>query len=277
MLPVIKKLLAALLLCSAISAVPCVAQDPGYGGLDSLLVRYYALLQGNAPEDIAAECDWLISSCKDSLSRRHVATEIFNHYKEAPVMGEEEVAIRVYDKWFKDGTVRFKGEFDDMDAKLFVDFNRNSLIGLKAPGIALFKPSGRKVTVPREGRATVLFFYDTSCSKCRLEAAVLPSILKEVDFPLDFCAVYFGSDRKAWRKFRRSFRIGGRNVEVLHFQDPEISSNYQRLYGVISTPKMFLVEPGGLIMGRRLEPESLKQLLPLCRDLVDLYTKTAEK
>ena len=42
-----------------------------------------------------------------------------------------------------------------------------------------------------------------------------------------------------------------------------MESDYLSLYGVISTPKLYMTAPDGRIIGRRLEPESLAQLLPI--------------
>ena len=82
-----------------------------------------------------------------------------------------------------------------------------------------------------------------------MEAKVLPDILAKVDYPLNFYAVYAGQSKKEWRAFRRSFRIPQKNVRLVHLWDPEIESDYLSLYGVISTPKLYLTAPDGTIIG----------------------------
>jgi hypothetical protein len=44
-------------------------------------------------------------------------------------MGAEAVAIHVLDKWFIDGPVRMYDDVDLLHARIFADFNRQSLIG----------------------------------------------------------------------------------------------------------------------------------------------------
>ena len=244
------------------------AQDPAerYAGLDSLLTEFYAAL---IPEDIEvknAEMDRLIETCHDSLTRQHVTLQIFNHYMHARIMGEEAVAIHVYDEWIASGKVSTRSEFERMEADIFATFNRNSLLGMKAAEVTLRKPGGAKMTVPVPGRKAVLFFYDTACAKCRLEAAALPSVLQEVDFPMNFYAVYVGYDKREWKAFRRNFRLKGmKDISLVHLWDPEMESGYQIIYGVTATPRMFVTWTDGEIIGRRLEVSNLQQIIEYIR------------
>ena len=274
-------LLISLLLLSGICGFQAAAQPDSlksrYAPLDSMLTQFYTALERETVEVKCDNADFLIGTCKDSLTRQHVALALFDHYRDSRVMGEEAVAIYVYDTWFESGAVSFQGEMDKLDADVFVKFNRDSQIGCDAPMITLFKPCGGRETLPAKDRTSILFFHDTHCAKCRLEATVMPSVLKDVDFKMDFYAVYCGSDRKSWRQFRREFKLRNPNITVHHLWDPEMESDYQMRYAVLGTPRVYLVEPGGSILGRRLEPESIKELLPYAGAIQAAYLKTLDK
>lgn len=242
-------------------------------GLDSLLTQFYAAMELEDVDTKNAEADFLIRTCTDSLLRQHVALSVFDHYMESRVMGEEAVAIHVYDEWFEPGKVSFQGELDRMDAEVFVKFNRNSLIGMDAPRDTLLKPCGGREVLPAAGRTALIFFYDTHCAKCRLEFSVLPAVLSEADFKLNLYLVYNGSDKESWKSFRRQLRIRNKNVRVIHLWDPELESGYQFDYAVYATPRVFLVEPGGMIIGRRLEMENVRELLPVAGAIQKTYDK----
>lgn len=244
-----------------------------YRGLDSLLTQFYNALEQEDVDVKGTEMDTLIMMCKDSLARQHVALQIFDHYRYSRVMGEEAVAIHIFDNWIKSGKIKTRSEFELMDDELFVNFNRSSLLGMEAPRISLLKPGGSKMEIPSEGRLSILFFYDTSCAKCRLESQVLPQVVKDVDFPVDFYAIYVGTDRKEWNAFRRKLKLGNRNISLIHLWDPEIDSGYQKLYGVIGTPRMFVVEPDGIIIGRRLEMTNLISMIPVMKAVQEVYDK----
>lgn len=244
-----------------------------YRGLDSLLLQFYDALIPESIEAKNAEFDQLISSCQDSLTRQHVALAVFDHYRYSKLMGEEEVAIHIFDRWFADGSIRMTGDMEKFEAQMFADFNRNTLIGMDAPVLTMKDNHGKAVSFPDRGSCAVLFFFDTSCSKCQLEMKVLPGILEEVDFPVNFYAIYCGADKIAWRKFRAQFKVRNKKIKVTHLWDPEYDTDYLKLYGVISTPRMYLTEPQGSIIGRRLEAESLMEMIPVAGAIQAVYDK----
>lgn len=263
------KRIAVIILLAAMS-FNGFAQD-GFAQLDSLLDVYCRTMQQEPQEVKQNECDFMIRSAEDSITRQHIARKLFDYYVAAPLMGEESIAIYLYDKWFATGTLSVGNEFAQMDAEIFVTFNRNNQIGMDAPVLSLADAEGAMTRLPSEGRTSVLFFFDVTCSKCRAQIGLFPSVLADVDFPLDFFAVYCGSDEDAWGSFRDSFSIGNSNINVIHLWDPDMDSDYQRQYGVISTPKVFVVEPTGTILGRRLEPDSLKELLVYAGAVQKIY------
>ena len=214
--------------------------EGAYDLLDSLVLKYVSAIQTEDVETKQGECSFLIGSVRDSLMRQHLAVSLFNYYKDAPVMGDEAVAIWIYDNWFAKGEISFPGEFAGLEAEMFCNMNRNTLLGMDAPVLKARKSCGGHVMLPQRGETTLLWFYDTACSKCRVESRVLPSLLEEnVRFPVTVVAFYAGRDRKAWREFRREFKVNNPDIKLVHCWDPEVDSDFLRLYGVISTPKMY--------------------------------------
>lgn len=63
------------------------------------------------------ECDFLISSCKDSAARQFTALKVYTHYLHSKVMGAEAVAIYLTDNWFAPGKVQMHSSIDLMNAK----------------------------------------------------------------------------------------------------------------------------------------------------------------
>lgn len=240
------------------------AQEPdslAFAALDVKLDNYVAAISNESLDVKKAECDFLINSVQDSVMVQHIALHLYDYYKESQLMGEEAVAIHIYDTWFKPGIIKMRSDFDRFDAELFVSFNRSTLLGMKAPEVVMQTPCGCKIKIPQDGSHSILFFFDTSCGKCQLEAKLLPQVLEKITFPTKFYAVYCGHDKKEWRKFRRTFKVYNKHVGIVHCWDPEIESDYLRLYGVISTPRLYFTDTDGEILGRRLEIESLNEII----------------
>ena len=273
-----KKFLITLLLCFGPLAW---AQDP-YQALGAKLDEYFVALAGEKAEVQNAECDFLISSCKDSLVRQFVTLKIYDHYVNSKIMGDDAVAVHVAEQWLIPGKVKMHSEMDLLNAQVFAAFNRHSLIGAKAPLVYLKDPSGKQVRLPdpkAEGYS-LLYFHDTGCSTCRVETERLKAFLAEGKFPLTVYAVYTGTDEAVWKAYRDAF------PGVVHLWDPAVDSDYQRKYGVLQTPKMFLLDASGTILGRGLDTPALGMLLHRLTDVegyeyggdaqMDMYRKTFE-
>lgn len=226
------------------------------------LDEYLSAIEAAGPQVQMEEADFLIETATDSLLRQFIAVKVYQHYFESPVMGAETVAIHVLDKWFLQEGVRMYNEIDLLNARIYADFNRQSLIGMKAPELALKTMDEQPCNLYTEapGRYSVLFFYDTDCAKCKLETMMLDRTLQGKSYPVDFNAVYVGDNKAEWQEYAQgNLMFDGLNVR--HFWDPEIDSDFQRKYGVLQTPRMFLIAPDGEILGRGMDTQALAQIL----------------
>lgn len=240
--------------------------------LSAKLDEYLAVIEREPVDVQKEECDFLIEAASDSLVRQFTALKLYDHYFSSPVMGAESVAIHILDNWFIPGTVSMGNDVDLLNAKVYAEFNRQSLIGSRAPQLTLKTPQGNTVSlfgddgglsdVADKSRFSVLYFYDTDCAKCRVQTILLRNILEDNDFPVDFYAVYAGDDSTAWSSYiEKQLSFDAPSVRVNHLWDPQLDSDFQRKYGVLQTPRMLLISPSGIILGRGLDAEALLVLL----------------
>lgn len=224
--------------------------------------EYFGALMSEHPDVQKNEADFMIEVSSDPQIRQFMASEIYDYYSESPVMGAENVAIHVFDKWFSDGTLKMDNEMDFINAKMFAEFNRQSLIGMKAPSLVMEGIDGSLVELftpaDTSGSYRVLFFYDTECAKCKVETILLRNMLSVESFPVETYAIYAGDDRAKWDDY-----VAERftNADMIHVWDPSMASDFQHKYGVIQTPRLFLVDPDGMIVGRGLDTEALSEML----------------
>lgn len=246
------------------------AQSPdsaAFAALGRKLDSYLDAMADLSAREQGGECSFLISSCTDSLVRQYVALYLYSHYVSSHVMGAEAVAIDIFDKWIADGKVKMKNDIDFMNARIFADFNRMSLVGKKAPSVTLTDSSGAEVTLFADGvagtRYSVLYFYDTGCSSCLAQTVLLRTYLDgEVPYPLDVYAVYTGQDEAAWKAYRKArFSASSASVRMHHLWDPYSGSDFQRKFGVLQTPQMLLVGKDNVILGRKLDVPALAAML----------------
>lgn len=232
--------------------------------LDRRLEEFFAALETEPVAVKNAEADYLIGSCTTDRIRDHVAVRIYDRYIRSRRMGDEGVAVHLADTWFSTGKAHFHNEIDEMNARIYAEFNRASLLGERAPDLHALGPDGGTVDIPgtSAGRVTVLYLYDTDCAKCTLETLRLRQAFAENDFPVDFIAFYTGSDGGAWERYRTE-RLGfaAPSMRLIHAWDPDFDTDFQRKYGVLQTPRLFLLDRDGIIIGRGLDTPALLQLL----------------
>ena len=260
-----KRILLILLSCFACLGVQAQAQQLDSltkAGLSDKLDEYFDAIKALDVDAQKEEVDFLIGTATDSLVRQFVAVKVYDHYLGSPVMGAEAVAIHVLDKWFFDGSVKMYDDVDLLHARIFADFNRQSLIGEKAPQLSLLTYDDEPASLysaPSE-KYSVLYFYDTGCAKCKLENIRLTEAFKEKSYPIECYAVYAGDNKDQWKEYQNN-KFNFEGISVTHLWDPEIDSDFQRKYGVLQTPRMFLISPDGTIVGRGLDTDALMQLL----------------
>ena len=230
--------------------------------VDSLLTGYLAAI-GTEPLRVKTEeCDFMISACTDSLIRQYAAVRLYEHFFSSDLMGDDAVAIHIYDGWFATKKVRMYSEIDELNAGIFAEFNRQTLIGCQAPVMEMTGRLGERVRIPEKGVYSVLFFYDTDCKTCLAESELLNALLEKGLFELDFYAIYINDDMESWNEFiDERWTLDCPEVKVTHLWDPQQETDFLQAYGLIQTPRLFLVAPDGRIIGRGLNTESLLQLL----------------
>ena len=244
---------------SASAVTPELAvPDSTWKKLDAKLEEYVKALERESTAVKEQECDFILETVTLQDVRDRAARKLYNHYRHSPVMGDEAVAIHLFDRWFSPGKVSFEHNDEFSDAQVFADFNRSSLIGMQAPPLTLLAPDGTPLDFPADnGHPKILYFYDTDCASCKITTPVLKRYLDEHPCEADLYAVYVGDSEKDWKKARKN----DFPTDAIHAWDPELRSDFQRLYGVLTTPKLFLIAPDGTILGRCLDVPALHLLL----------------
>ena len=264
------KRLFTILLWVLLLAFPAgsAAQQPDSASLKALngrLEEYFKTLEPERIEVKERECDILIESARTQSVRDYIAQKVYDHYFNSPVMGDEAVAIHITDSWFATGKAEMRSEMELLDARIFADFNRQSLLGMQAPLLEALDPQGDTVRIGGPAkRYRVLFFYDTDCAKCKMETILLKSKLNSKDYPVDVYAFCTGENPDEWQDWRDNrFNLRAESTAVIHVWDPEVHSDYQKKYGVLQTPRMFLLDRGGRIIGRGMDSDALAQVLDI--------------
>lgn len=231
---------------------------------EDVLAQMDAYLQAIDHMSIAEaeeETDFMISCVQDSSLRSAVAEKAYRHFRDSKVMGSENVAIHIYDKWFASFDAVFE-DIDDFDEAQFYAFvNRRSLIGAAAERLTFVNADGDSLAIPfPNGRRSVIYFYSTSCPKCLYTSMELCKLFKSSNPDVDFFAIYTGDDMQEWDSYtKRELDIHSSNGAVYHLRAAD--DDFVGAYGVIQTPRLFLANGSDTITGRNLDVNALSTLL----------------
>lgn len=240
----------------------------------SSVESYLKSLERNSTEALTFIAEDLVQSAHSKL-KPYIALQIFNLFKEAEIMGQEAVAVEIAKRYLlndKSGSIEeMLGYETYFGIMAFVQMNEHSLIGMQAPQIELPDSLGCLHSIPECGEGAddaspflqLFYFYTSNCSSCRATTPLLAELLQRYSgIPIKIYAIFTGSNRSEWMSECAKFSlIKNPLVERIDLWDPEVESNFPLLYGVISTPQMLLTTDKGIIVGRRLTPKSLEQLL----------------
>lgn len=198
----------------------------------------------------------------DPKMRAATAMECFRRFSSSVVMGCEGSAVYAAEKYILGNDA--VSERDRAEAAYYVTVNKGTLVGSKAPELNLKDTAGVAHSI-REmmGTYSVIYFYSDDCNYCKEETPRFIKFLDKYDFSmLNVMTVYTGTDPEAWRKYvRENFTTMNPFVNWIHVADIDRESRFPVDYGVVSTPKMFLLDESLRIAGRGILTPTLSRIL----------------
>lgn len=249
-----------------LSAFPQDSTSTGMTKDDIALIM--KIFDGQNVKSVKEKADQLIISGKDSSDCAFIAATIFDYYYSSKIMGYEEVALYIADRYFLSKKYEWPNEEGYTLLKMFAEFNRNSMIGMPAPELALPDSLGNIISVRKSpGKYKLLFFYDEDCKICQAYTAKLMKYLSTYESGnISVFRIYTQSDRERWikwvRRLNTTFKVSDK-VKLFDIWDPDFSSDFQKKYGVITTPQVVLINEDNIIFGRKLDPKAVATLIDM--------------
>jgi len=231
--------------------------------LNGYIDSYLAMTPLNIDSLIKAS-DYLIAFSQDSLIKSHITKYLFENFYNSKLMGMESVAIHIAKSYYLNGKLKLPNKDDLAMLRLFVDFNESSLLGMAAPALNLEDLQGTIIPLRDvESDYTLVFFFNDKCQTCKLVLPKLKQIVETYSSKgLKVYAIYTESEKDDYQKFiEQEFPDTTLRKNWIFVWDPLFVSNFHKLYYVMKTPQIFLLDKRKIIIGRNLDTEALQQLL----------------
>lgn len=239
-------------------------QEAQTSSLDNLFSRqdeYLAAIDHMSIPAACMEVDAMISVARDSVIRDSVAVRSYRHFRNSKVMGSENVAVHIFDTWFATYKILFPTIDEFEDASLYAFVNRQSLIGSKPSELTMTDLNGQEVTFPsHNGHRTIVYFYSADCPKCLLTSLELKKFIVSKCPDVELFTIYTGDDIAVWNTYvAKNLNIPSSKGTICHLHGED--TDFVSVYGVIQTPRLFLLDENGVIIGRNLDVDALSKLL----------------
>jgi len=231
--------------------------------LDGYIDNYLSMTPMHR-DSLIKSCDYLISFSKDSLIKSHIAQYLFEKFYSSKLMGMESVAIHIAKNYYLNKKLAWPDKVGFIGLQIFVEFNESSLIGMDAPELNLKDLNGNTVSLRNmQTEYTLVWFYDDQCPTCKKELPAIKEIARKYeDSGLSVYAVYTESNRENFAKFvKQEFPVSESCKNWNFVWDQNFESNFHKLYNVLKTPQLFLLDKRKVIIGRNLDSQALEQLL----------------
>ena len=270
-------LLTVALLLAAGIPTPLRAQDTApKPNVHDRVTSYFEKALSNLPVDqICVQIDRLIATGHDTEQQAQLAGLAFDYYSNAPIMGQEAVAVYVADNYFLNKKLPWSDPETYPLLYAFAEFNRASLIGCDAPELMLeqYAPpmqSARfNVSVRTDGgHYKLLYFYDPQCATCREYSKAIAELARTYRggrltiFAINTAPFVNGFDETWGAYIEEHFKdLNAWKVDFYNVRPDDPRTDFHKAYGVLSTPAVVLIDAQNRIIGRRLDPDAAKQLL----------------
>ena len=184
------------------------------------------------PDSLANAATRLVAkTIRDTTCYQLMLSKLTNYALQSKLMGLENVWAKLAEDYYLKGLANWADSAFLSDIRSEYDKVRYNRIGMKAKDLPLQDSLNRKVQLYNLGRKyTLLIFFEPSCGHCKKEIPALHDKLysKYVDHNL-------------W--------------------DPSRTSYYWQFYNTATTPSIYLLDENKKILAKRLNDESLDQLL----------------
>ncbi|WP_423128657.1 thioredoxin-like domain-containing protein [Gaoshiqia sp. Z1-71] len=213
------------------------------------------------PDTVIPEAIRLIETYKNNKPVfQNLTSFILNNSIQSRVMGIENVFVAIAEKYYLSGQA-FWADKSTLDyIRQEVEIRKNNLIGIQAKELLLEDANGEFHSLKQQATPyTVVAFWEPACGHCKSEIPKLYNevFLKVSPSKLSVYSVYTMTDRTEWLNFIDQHELH----DWINVWDPHQNSGFRYLYGVRTTPAIFLLDQDKKIIAKNLDVNSLKQVL----------------
>jgi thiol-disulfide isomerase/thioredoxin len=214
------------------------------------------------PDTLVKEIDKLVQKVKKNPETyKFLVWTAVIHYQTHPIMGLDEVYVKLFDKYIASGEMDFwLDKKVKQNVKEYVDKVRLSLVGHIAPNLIMQDQNFQsKSMYDIKKKYTVLWIFDPDCGHCREETPKLVEFYNKnkARFDLEVYAVSADTSMQKMRDYIKEMKMGWITVNGPR----TYVGHYSKLYHADTTPTMYVIDDKKKIIAKKLPVSQLEDFL----------------
>jgi peroxiredoxin len=219
------------------------------------LEKYFDQVVVQHPDSISMEADKVIDMARSNKEIfKYCVWYLTSKYETSNIMGFDAVFVHMVNRYYASGEAFWADKALTERLVRKADELAPLLIGKTAPNLILMDTTGGFVSLHHTAADyVVVVFYETDCGHCKKEMDELREFYVDNPFGLQVYAACTDTSLADWKKYVRDNRLGWINVNATR----SITADYHRLYNVVMTPTLFVLDRNKTIIAKRLRTEQL--------------------
>jgi thiol-disulfide isomerase/thioredoxin len=220
---------------------------------------YFTKIILQMPDSIIKEADRVIALLKPGTEMfKYVVWWLTNHYETSKIMGMDAVFVHMAEKYY---TKELAFWADDTQLYKIQDRARvlkPILIGKKAKNLVMEDVNGTvRSMYDIKTKFTILYFWDPDCGHCKKVTPQLKELYDSVRVKgVQVFAVCSEVEIDKWKAY-----IKENNLNWINVADAQLRNNFRHDFDITSTPQIFLLDENKNIIAKRIEVETLTDIL----------------
>ncbi|MDX2248268.1 MAG: DUF5106 domain-containing protein [Bacteroidia bacterium] len=223
--------------------------------------QYMDKLTVKHPDSIIQSIDYILNMARQNDDNfEYLVAKLLNTWGvESKLMGMDAVYVHMVERYYLSGDAWWA------DSALLNKMIERAtalspnLIGRPAPNFAAFDLNGNALPLyDVEAEFTILYFWDYDCGHCKKITPELSKIYpKYLNKGVKVFAVSINGDVEVWKKKLVEYGLG----QAINVQDHRRQSGFDRMYDVLSTPRIFILDKNKVIRYKQIAVEQVEEIL----------------
>ncbi|MCI4671248.1 MAG: DUF5106 domain-containing protein [Bacteroidia bacterium] len=227
---------------------------------------YIDRLTYRVPDSIIKSVDYMIEKSRgNDKVFRYLVVFFLNKYAQNKIMGMDAVYVHMVEKYYMTGDAYWVDDSTKQKMITRATALSPTILGRPAPDFIVSDSKGKYQKLSEvPGKWKILYFWDYGCGHCKKVTPKLSSAYTKYGFAgkdITLFTVNINGDVAEWKEKLQTY---GLDVEgAINTEDIYRRSGGTKMYDVISTPRIYLIDSNGLLKAKQIGVPQLLKILSI--------------